>query len=104
MNDNDRAIAAGQRAQMAMDEFFGPAFDAVVKTYTERLEQIAATEPWAADKIVKLALAARVAREVRNQIEGVIVAGKIAAADKSHAEKIERIPLAKRKVMGLPIS
>lgn len=104
MTDNDNTIARGQRAQMAMDEFFGPAFDAVVSTYTARLEQIATAEPWASDKIVKLALAARVAREVRAQIEGVIHDGQVADSVKAHAQKIEAIPLAKRKFMGLAVA
>ena len=104
MNDRDHVIARGQRAQMAMDEFFAPAFDAVVSTYTARLEQIATAEPWAADKIVKLALANRVAKEVRAQIEAVIHEGKVADADKARSQKIEQIPLAKRKFMGLAVA
>lgn len=103
MNDRDNTIARGQRAQMAIDEFFGPAFDAVVSTYTARLEQIATAEPWASDKIVKLALAARVAREVRAQIEAIVAEGQVADADKAYSQKIEAIPLAKRKFMGLGV-
>ena len=96
-------IEAATDAQKVLDEFLTPAFEAVNDTYVARLAQIAASEPWDTDKIAKLAIAVRVAQEVRAQIEAVVTAGKLAAAEHLRAEKIERIPLAKRKYMGVGI-
>lgn len=95
------SIVLGQQAERAMEQFLAPAFDAVAEAYTVRLSDIASTEPWASDKIVKLALANRVLREVRNQIEAVIAAGDVAKADRAHAEKIAAIPIERRKLMGM---
>lgn len=98
-------IVLGQQAERAMEQFLAPAFDAVAAAYTDRLSGIASSEPWASDKIVKLALANRVLREVRNQIEAVIAAGNVASAKKAHAKKIEEIPIERRRLMGmLPIN
>lgn len=94
-------IVIGQQAERAMEQFLAPAFDAVAAAYTSRLSEIAASEPWASDKIVKLALANRVLREVRNQIEAVIAAGDVAKADRAHADKIAAIPIERRKLMGM---
>lgn len=94
-------IVIGQQAERAMEQFLAPAFDAVAKAYTERLSDIASSEPWASDKIVKLALANRVLREVRNQIEALIAAGDVARAGKAHAEKIAAIPIERRRLMGM---
>lgn len=95
------SIVLGQQAERAMEQFIAPAFDAVAAEYTARLSEIASSEPWASDKIVKLALANRVLREVRNQIEAVIAAGNVARADRAHAEKIAAIPIERRKLMGM---
>lgn len=98
-------IVLGQQAERAMEQFLAPAFDAVTAAYTARLSEIASSEPWASDKIVKLALANRVLREVRSQIEAVIAAGDVAKAGKAQAEKIAAIPLERRRLMGmLPIN
>jgi hypothetical protein len=98
-------IVLGQQAERAMEQFLAPAFDAVAAAYTDRLSEIASSEPWAADKIVKLALANRVLREVRNQIDALIAAGDVARAGKAQAEKIAAIPIERRRLMGmLPIN
>lgn len=98
-------IVIGQQAERAMEQFLAPAFDAVAKAYTDRLSEIASSEPWASDKIVKLALANRVLREVRNQIEAVIADGRVAADLKAKAKKIDAIPIERRRLMGmLPIN
>lgn len=103
MSDERASVDRGFRAQMAMNEFFGPAFDAVTDAYMARLAEIAAAEPWATDKIAKLAIAARVAREVRAQIDAVIMAGAVAKAGREQADKIARIPVERRRLMGLPV-
>jgi hypothetical protein len=94
-------ILHADAAQRALDEFLTPAFEHVVAAYTARLAEIAAAEPWASDKIIKLAMAIRVAREVRGQIEGVVSAGELAANAKAHADKIAQIPFEQRKYMGV---
>lgn len=91
----------GQNARRAMEEFLAPAFDAVISTYMARLADIAAAEPWETGKIAKLAMAARVTKEVRTQIEAIVAAGDVARADRAHAEKIANIPDAKRRLLGL---
>lgn len=96
----DRAF----RAKSARDEFYGPAFDTVNEVYLARLAEIAVAEPWATDKITKLAMAARVLKEVRAQVESIITAGEMAKATKAQADKIAAIPIEKRRIMGLPLN
>lgn len=95
----DRAF----RAKSARDEFYDPAFETVNEAYMARLAEIAVSEPWATDKITKLAMAVRVLKEVRAQVENIIVAGEMAKASKAHADKIAAIPVEKRRLMGLPL-
>lgn len=101
MTDQRTVMDRAFRAKSAMSEFLAPAFDTVADAYMQRMADIAVAEPWAADKITKLAMASRVVREVRTQIEALIIAGDLAKAEKAHADKIAAIPIERRKLMGI---
>lgn len=91
-------IVNGQQAERAMEQFLAPAFEEVAQVYTQRLSEVAAAEPWATDKIVKLALANRVLKEVRAQIEHLIANGKLEQDAKRTADKIAAIPIERRRI------
>lgn len=103
MVNEAQRIERARRADMAIDEFMGPAFEFARAAYMERLAQIAAVEPWATNKITNLAIAARVLDEVKGQIVAVIRDGDVAKSEMIRAEQIERIPHAKRKILGLSV-
>lgn len=92
------AVVLGRQAERAMEQFLAPAFEEVAQAYTQRLSEVAAAEPWAADKIVKLALANRVLKEVRAQIEHLIANGKLEQDAKRTADKIAAIPIERRRI------
>lgn len=91
-------IVLGQQAERAMEQFLAPAFEEVAEAYTIRLGEVAAAEPWATDKIVKLALANRVLKEVRAQVEYLITNGRLERDRKAAADKIAAIPIEKRRI------
>jgi len=92
------AIVLGQQAERAMEQFLAPAFEECAQAYTQRLSEVAAAEPWATDKIVKLALANRVLKEVRAQIEHLIANGRLEQDAKRTADKIAAIPTERRRI------
>lgn len=102
MNEPQR-IERARRADMALEEFMSPAFEVARAAYMDRLAQIAAAEPWATDKIAKLAIATRILDEVKSQIVAVVRDGDVARSEMIRAEQIERIPHAKRKILGLSV-
>lgn len=93
---HEDAIARGHQAQLAM-EWLGPAFAIVTADYLAKLQEVAASEPWATDKIRKLAMATKIAREVEAQIKAVVATGEKAKADKKRADGIAALPDEKRK-------
>jgi len=98
MNDNDAAaVVDGEQAKMALERWLGPAYDHVIGVYRDRLEAIAAAEPWATDKIAKVAVAIKIAQESRKQIEMVVHQGEVALASQRERRKIEELPVHKRK-------
>jgi hypothetical protein len=103
MNDNNPAaqIADGEQAKVALERWLDPAFNHVISVYRERLEQIAAAEPWATDKIAKVAVAVKIAEEARNQISLVVKQGEIALANERQRRKIEELPTHKRRWAGM---
>jgi len=102
MNDNYlERLADAEAAENAMKRWLGPAFDAVNEVYRERLQSIAAKEPWETAKISKVAVAITIAAEVRKQIEAVVADGKVALSEKRHRQQIENIPHEKRKWLGI---
>lgn len=99
MTDQDR-IAAAQAAKQAMTQL-SPAFDAVEATYTTRLAEIAASEPWAVDKIRSLALALKVSQSVRAHIAAIVGGGDIAETNEAHRRKIEKLTPERRRILGI---
>jgi len=98
MNDNDAAaVVDGEQAKMALERWLGPAFDYMIGVWRERLEVIAASEPWAKDKITNLASAIKAAQESRKQIEMVVREGEVALASERRRKHIENLPTHKRK-------
>lgn len=93
--------ARGLRADAAMKEFLGPAFDMLSAVYTERMAEVAVAEPWSAGKITKLAVAAKVVEEIRAQIRWVVLDGDAAATEIKRQRKIENMPEERRKILGL---
>lgn len=93
-------VERARQARQAL-EFLAPAFEAVVSAYTERLEALAAHEPWAHGKITALANAVRIAREVHGQIAGLVHDGDDARASLVRVEKIERLTPARRRLLNI---
>lgn len=104
MNDADLS-ERGRRAAEAKASLYGPAFDILRDEYAKRITAIAAdVEPGANDKMTKLGIAIRVLNEVEAQVDTVISAGIVADRERKHAAQIERIPIEKRKIMGLTVA
>lgn len=96
--------ARSQEAEQAMKKFLAPAFDCVIATYMERLTEIAAREPWSAQKMTNVAMAARIAAEVRSQIEAIVHDGEVAANGMQMTRKVEQMSLARRKWLGIGLA
>lgn len=96
MTEEERR-ARGFRAKSALDEFVGPAMDVLRAEYIAALSKIAVEEPWASDKIVKLAVAQRVINAVEQQMRRAVSEGEMAAGKISRADEIAKLPEAKRK-------
>lgn len=94
-------LARAERARAAMDEFIGPAFDVYEADIVRRLTEIAAEAPNEATKISKLAMAVKVLRNVRRQVEAIADEGKIIEADVKRARQIEKINPYQRSILGL---
>ena len=103
MNDQHARADRGNRAEQALTEFLDPAFEVVIGEYMKRLAEIAAKEPWETGKISKLAVAARIAEEVRGQILAVVLDGKEATESIKRTRQIEQIPVERRKILGIGI-
>ena len=89
--------ARGFQAKQALEEFVGPAIESLRSDYMEALSRLAVNEPWATDKLVKLAIAQRVINTVEQQMKTIILDGEVAAKDKSRADEIAKLPEAKRR-------
>jgi hypothetical protein len=96
MNEAER-IARGHRAHAAMDEFLGPACDALRAEYMAALTKIAAGKPWETAMITKLAIAQRVIDAVEAQLRTAILDGGMAVQEKNRAERIAALPEARRR-------
>jgi hypothetical protein len=90
-----------QQAQAALDRYLGPAFAAVEAAYMEKLTNIAAENPAAVDSITKLAMAIKISRNVRAQIEAIALGKAEAEAKLDHARQIEKISPHKRGILGI---
>lgn len=97
MSDVDARRTRAFQAKHAMDEFISPAMEALRAEYLEALSRLAVSEPWSANKLVKLAIAQRVINAVEQHIKTLIMDGEIAAKEKSRADEIAKLPEAKRR-------
>lgn len=98
MSDESLRMARAEQADAAMKQFLSPAFDVVRAEYLEKLAAIAA-KPLTADMragMEKLALAVKVVDEVRAQLTGLVMDGRIAQADTARAAQIAALPVEKR--------
>ena len=100
MTPEDRR-ARGFRASAALDEFVAPAIEQLRSEYMAALTQLAVSEPWASDKLVKLAVAQRVINIVEQHFKQLVADGEITAAKISRAQEIARLPEAKRKWLNV---
>lgn len=100
LTDSQRVERARQAA-MALSDFLDPAFEVVVASYAERLEQLASTTPWEAGKITALANAVRIAKEVRNQIALLVADGSDARQIIARAKKIEEMTPARKRLLSI---
>ena len=95
------AIDRGHRAKRALEEFLDPAFEAIIQAYTARIEEIAASQPWEAQKITSLANAARIARSVKDQIEAIVYEGERSKTERDRTKEIEQLSPAKRRFLDM---
>ena len=100
MNEQERATR-GHNASRALTEFLDPAFDDVITAYAVRLRDLASREPWSHGKIIALANAQRIAEEVRNQIRALVSDGEHARSLIDHAQRIEKLSPAKRRLLNI---
>ena len=96
LSDEQKA-ARGVRAKMAMAEFFAPAFRSIEGEYLTALTTLASNEPWATDKLTKLAVAQRVIKTVEQQVMVAVLEGETAAQSLERAKRIAALPEAKRR-------
>lgn len=79
------------------------AFNEVIATYMKRMTQIAATEPWEARKITNLALAAKIAEEVRSFIQASASDAPAAQSEMQRLRNIEKMSPERRKILGIAL-
>lgn len=89
--------ARGFRAKSAMDEFLAPALKAIEAEYLTALTTLAANEPWATNKLTKLAVAQRVIKAVEQHVIASVMDGEVASHNLERAKKIAALPEAKRR-------
>lgn len=101
MSTTEERRARGFQAKLAYDEFVAPAIDGLRADYMEALSRLAVNEPWASDKLVKLAVAQRVINTVEQHMKAIILDGEVAAKEKSRADEIANLPEAKRRWLNV---
>lgn len=96
---NEDPIQRGRRWAAFYEEDGGlrDMLDALGTTYIERMS---ALEPWDTEKLAKLAMANKIAKQLDGFVMEIIGSGDVAAAAKRHREKIEALPLRKRRLLG----
>lgn len=94
------ALQRGQRWHAFYEEDGGlkDMLDLIGETYIARMSDI---EPWETGKLAKLAMANKIATQLRGLILDVIGSGDIAAAAKKRRAQIEALPERKRRLLGL---
>lgn len=94
---NEELGRRAAHAESAWEEFIGPAIEQMRETYMGAITKIAASEPWASDKITKLAIAQNVIGAVEDHLRAAILHGEVAARDHARVLKIENLPDRKRR-------
>jgi ABC-type taurine transport system ATPase subunit len=89
-------IDRGAQAESAL-KLLDEAFDAVEAAYMARQREIARSEPWAAQKMSNLAVAANIAEDVRNAIRAIVKDGEVATAELVRTHKIEQMSPTQRR-------
>lgn len=98
----EERIANGEQAKHAMAQFLAPAFDVVTEAYSARFMELAAESPISGQPaMVKLAMALKIVKTVRDQIEAVARDGDFARHDIKHAAQIEALSPERRKLLGI---
>lgn len=100
LNEAQRVERAA-RAQHALDEFFTPALARAHDSFSARLKDICAREPWASDKIAAMANAIRILEELGRDLESAIRDGEEAARSIVRAGKYEQLTPARRRLLGI---
>lgn len=96
-----RVNRAGE-AESALKQL-DPAFEAVISLYMKRMTEIASKEPWEGRKITSLAVAAKIAEEVRDFIKAIALDGPVAMDELKRLRKIEAMTPERRKVLGISL-
>ena len=94
-------VERAARATRAIEEFFAPALARAHESFSVRLKDICAREPWAADRIAAVANAIRILEELGKDLEAAIHDGDAAARSLLRAEKYERLTPARRRLLGI---
>lgn len=89
-------IDRANRAEAALKEL-DPVFEAIIDTYMRRQREIARSEPWAAQKMSNLAVAANIAEDVRNAIRSMVTDGDIAREELKRSRHIEEMSPERRR-------
>lgn len=89
-------IDRGAQAESAL-KLLDEAFDAVVTAYMARQREIARSEPWAAQKLSSLAVAANIADDVRGALKAIVKDGEIATAEMVRTHRIEQMSPTQRR-------
>ena len=89
-------VDRGTRVEEALKEL-DPAFDAVVAAYMARQREIARSEPWAAQKMSNLAVAANIADDVRAALHAIVKDGEMATAEMVRTRRIEEMSPTQRR-------
>lgn len=98
MNEHERQ-ERGRRAANAIEEFVGPALLDARGAYLEAMTRLAAEEPWASDKITKLAIAQRVIDMIEDHLRTAVMDGTESAKTIEHARRVAQIPERKRTML-----
>lgn len=84
------------RAKIAWD-VIGTQFDLLRASYALEIADIAASEPWAVDKIRSLAQAVKVLDAVKGQVLAIAEGARIEQHDREIAQKIAQIRPSKQR-------
>lgn len=96
MTSPSERIDRARQAEIALKQL-DPAFDAVIAAYMARQREIARSEPWAAQKMSNLAVAANIADDVRNALKAIVQDGEIATAEMVRTHRIEQMSPTQRR-------